>query len=223
MDDRTLGRGAFLGTVGLGLAGLLYGRTFTDAIGRIVPNSVQSIVPTGGWRIYTVSNGLPNVDPEAYRLTLNGEVGKPVSYTLGDLRRMQLETQVSDFHCVTGWSVKNVTWHGIRLRKLFQEAGLKPSAKALRFVSIENPYDDALTLDQAFLPDVMVALDMNGKPVSRAHGGPVRLVIPDMYGYKSVKWLGQIEAISNANYRGYWEQRGYDTDAWLGRSNGYTS
>ena len=223
MNDRTLGRGAFLGTVGLGLASLFYGRSFTDALGKLVPDSVQAIVPTGGWRIYTIGSGLPNVDPEAYRLTIGGEVGRPASYTLTDLRKMKLETQVSDFHCVTGWTVKNVTWHGIRLHKLFDRAGLKPSAKALRFVSIEQPYDDSLTLDQAFLPDVMLALDMDGKPVSRAHGGPVRLVIPDMYGYKSVKWLGAIEAIDTADYMGYWEQRGYDVDAWLGRSNGYTS
>jgi DMSO/TMAO reductase YedYZ molybdopterin-dependent catalytic subunit len=223
MNDRTLGRGAFLGTVGLGLASLFYGRSFTDALGRLVPDGVQAIVPTGGWRIYTVSSGMPNVDPEAYRLTIDGEVGKPVSYSLRDLRRMQLETQVSDFHCVTGWTVKNVTWHGIRLEKLLGEAGLKPTAKALRFVSIEEPYDDSLTLDQAFLPDVMLALDMDGKPVKRAHGGPVRLVIPDMYGYKSVKWVGRIEAIDTPDYAGYWEQRGYDVDAWLGRSNGYAS
>src|SRR4051812_13144019 len=222
MEDRTFGRAAFLGTVGLGLAGLLYGRTATDALGRIVPDSVQAIVPTGGWRIYTVS-GLPNVDPAAYRLTIAGEVDRRVAYTLADLRRMKQETQVSDFHCVTGWTVGDVTWKGVRLERLLKEAGLSGSAKSLRFVSIEQPYDDYLTLDQAFLPDVMLALEMDGKPLSRAHGGPARLVNPDMYGYKSVKWVGRIEAFAGTDSLGYWEQRGYDVDAWLGHTNGYTA
>ena len=68
----------------------------------------------------------------------------------------------------------------------------------------------------------MLAYGMDGKPLSRAHGAPVRVVIPDMYGYKNVKWLSQINLVSDAG-AGYWEQLGYDRDAWVGRSNGYTS
>jgi DMSO/TMAO reductase YedYZ molybdopterin-dependent catalytic subunit len=66
----------------------------------------------------------------------------------------------------------------------------------------------------------MLAYEMDGKPLSRPHGAPVRLVIPDMYGYKSVKWVNRIE-LGTTLQRGYWEQNGYDVDAWLGRSNGY--
>ncbi|MFN8222961.1 MAG: molybdopterin-dependent oxidoreductase [Gaiellales bacterium] len=223
MDDRTFGRSAFLGTVGLGLAGLFFGRTVTDAIGRVIPDSVQAIVPTRGWRIYTIRAGLPNVDAEAFRFRIDGAVERPVDYTLADLRRLKQETQISDFHCVTGWTVKNVTWRGIRLEQLLAEARPTAAAKALRFVSVEEPYDDSLTLDQAFLPDVMLALEMDGAPVKRAHGGPTRLVMPRMYGYKSVKWVGRIEVLDDVDHLGYWEQRGYDVDAWIGRSNGYSS
>jgi DMSO/TMAO reductase YedYZ molybdopterin-dependent catalytic subunit len=99
-------------------------------------------------------------------------------------------------------------------------SGARDSVGALRFVSAEVPYDDSLTLEQALLPDVMLAYEMDGGPLRREHGAPVRLVIPDMYGYKSVKWLNQIEFRRDATY-GYWEQNGYDVDAWLGRSNGY--
>lgn len=223
MSDRTLGRGAFLGTVGLGLAGLFYGRTVTDALGRLIPDSVQSIVPSRGWRIYTIRAGLPNIDHEAFRLRIDGAVEKPATYTLADLERMEQETQVSDFYCVTGWKVENVTWSGIRLQRLLDEARPTGAAKALRFVSVEEPYDDSLTLEQAFLPDVMLALQMDGAPVKRKHGGPARLVMPKMYGYKSVKWVGRIEVLDTPNYLGYWEQRGYDVNAWVGRSNGFAS
>ena len=73
---------------------------------------------------------------------------------------------------------------------------------------------------QARLRDVMLAYEMDGKPLSRAHGAPVRLVIPEMYGYKNVKWLNGINLVPDAG-SGYWEQLGYDRDAWVGRSNGY--
>ena len=99
-------------------------------------------------------------------------------------------------------------------------AGALEGVSALRFVSAEVPYEDSLTLKQALLPDVMLAYEMDGKPLSRPHGAPVRLVMPQMYGYKSVKWVNRIE-LGKTLEPGYWEQNGYDVDAWLGRSNGY--
>ena len=97
--------------------------------------------------------------------------------------------QVSDFHCVTGWSVSDVRWGGVRIADLLEAAGAKKSVRALNFVSTEVPYEDSLTLEQALLPDVMLAYEMDGAPISRPHGAPVRLVMPQMYGYKSVKWV----------------------------------
>ena len=79
---------------------------------------------------------------------------------------------------------------------------------------------DYLTLKQAGLHDVMLAYEMDGKPLSRAHGAPLRLIIPEMYGYKNVKWLNGINLVPKAD-DGYWEKLGYDQDAWVGRSNGY--
>ena len=90
----------------------------------------------------------------------------------------------------------------------------------LTFTSAEKPYVDTLTLEQAHLPDVMLAYEMDGQPLPRPHGAPVRVVIPDMYGYKNVKWVERITVGAHAE-PGYWEQRGYDTDAWVGRSNGF--
>ena len=90
----------------------------------------------------------------------------------------------------------------------------------LSFVSAEKPYVDTLTVDQAGLDDVMLAYEMDGQPPrARVHGAPLRLVIPEMYGYKNVKWVERITLGADAA-PGYWEQRGYDTDAWVGGSNG---
>jgi DMSO/TMAO reductase YedYZ molybdopterin-dependent catalytic subunit len=221
MDERAIGRATFLGIVGLGVAGLFVGRDATRLLGRIVPDSVQAFVPTSGWRIYTIGSSLPHVDPQAYRLTIAGAVERPVSYTLADLRRLPVAEQVSDFHCVTGWSVSDVRWRGVRFRDLLAEARPLGDAKALRFVSDEVPYDDTLTLSEALSPDAMLALDMDGEPLTAAHGFPARVVMPRMYGYKNVKWVTRIEVQTNHFHLGYWEQRGYDKDAWVGASNGY--
>ena len=95
-----------------------------------------------------------------------------------------------------------------------------PSARYANFVSLEQPYTDTLTLKQTTLPNVMLAHSMDGKPLEREHGAPMRLVIPEMYGYKGVKWLTRIELMPKLE-AGYWERNGYDVDAWVGRSNGY--
>jgi len=220
MQDRTIGRAAFLGVVGAGVAGLFVARDAFGLLGRLVPDSVEAIVPTSGWRIYTIGNSIPRIDPAAYRLTITGAVERPVTYTLDDLRALPRAEQVSDFHCVTGWSVYDVHWAGIRFRDLLAEAGPRFDAKALRFVSDEVPYDDTLSLPQAFASDAMLALDLDGKPLSAPHGYPARVVMPQMYGYKSVKWVTGIEVQPHLDHVGYWEQRGYDEDAWVGGSNG---
>jgi DMSO/TMAO reductase YedYZ molybdopterin-dependent catalytic subunit len=115
--------------------------------------------------------------------------------------------------------VKDVRWAGVRFADLL--AGARPAAGAsvLTFVSAEKPYVDTLTLQQAELANVLLAYEMDGKPLTREHGAPVRVVIPQMYGYKNVKWVERITVTSTPE-TGYWEQRGYDKDAWVGHSNG---
>ena len=220
MHDRTIGRAAFLGVIGAGIAGLFLGRDAMRLAGRLVPDRVEAFVPTSGWRIYTIGSSIPRIDPAAYRLTIAGAVERPVTYTLDDLRRLPRAEQVSDFHCVTGWSVYDVRWGGVRFQDLLAGARPRPDARALRFVSDEVPYDDTLSLPQAFARDALLALDMDGAPLSAPHGYPARVVMPRMYGYKSVKWVTRIEVQTHLDHVGYWEQRGYDEDAWVGSSNG---
>jgi DMSO/TMAO reductase YedYZ molybdopterin-dependent catalytic subunit len=107
----------------------------------------------------------------------------------------------------------------MRLADLLDKAGVKAGAQGVRFVSFDGEYTEALTMDQARRDDVIVAYEMEGGPISDAHGGPVRLYVAPMYGYKSCKWLERVEVTQFKPPPGYWEVRGYDVDAWVGHSN----
>jgi DMSO/TMAO reductase YedYZ molybdopterin-dependent catalytic subunit len=224
-EPKRYGRGLFLVTVAGGISSLAWGKSAWNAVSGVISPAAGSLapfLPTQGWRIYTVSNSMPTFDRATWRLDLGGLVQQPLSLSYDQLLALPKATQISTFHCVTGWSVKNVHWGGVRLSELFDRAKPAPEAGGLAFVSAEVPYVDYLTMQQARLHDVMLAYEMNGKPLPREHGAPLRLIIPEMYGYKNVKWLKQIQLVPHAE-NGYWEDLGYDRDAWVGRSNGYTS
>ncbi len=220
--ESKIGRGAFLSTLGVGLTSLVWGRAAWSRASHALSGveAAVPLLPSGGWRIYTVSGSLPTFDPKTWRLQVGGLVEQPLTLDYEQLRSLPRAHQVSTFHCVTGWTVKDVRWGGVRLADIFAQARPHASAHALEFVSMEKPYVDYLTLKQASLADVMLAYEMDGKPLPREHGAPVRLVIPEMYGYKNVKWLEGINLVPQAT-DGYWENLGYDRDAWVGRSNGY--
>jgi DMSO/TMAO reductase YedYZ molybdopterin-dependent catalytic subunit len=223
-EPRRYGRGLFLATVAGGLTSLAWGKPVWSRVSAALSPAEGLIpfVPTSGWRIYTVSGSMPSFDPATWRLNVGGLVEQELSLSHRELLALPRVTQVSDFHCVTGWTVKNVHWTGVRITDIFAKVKPTPEANGLQFVSAEKPYLDYLTMEQALLHDVMLAYAMNGKPLAREHGAPVRLVIPEMYGYKNVKWLSQINLVPEAQ-PGYWEYLGYDRDAWVGRSNGYHS
>ncbi len=219
------GRRAFLGLLAGGVSALAWAGPASGIFSPITSQFSQllgNLLPIGGWRIYTVSGSMPLFDEGTWRLEITGLVDRPVSLTYAQLRSLPRAEQVTDFHCVTGWSVANVRWAGVRFADLLALARPTATAKAIRFVSLENPYQDSLTLDQALVPDVMLAYELDGKPLSRAHGAPARVVIPEMYGYKGVKWLSRMELVDRQP-TGYWEGLGYDQNAWVGRSNGYHS
>ena len=218
MDEhpRKYGRGLFLVTVAGGLSSLAWGKSLWGHVASAVPSI--PLAPSG-WRIYTVAATMPTFDPASWKLEVGGIVEQPLTLSYGELRALPRTTEVRDFHCVTGWSVPNVRWTGVRLRDLFDRVRPKLGARGVRFESAEIPYVDYLTYDQASLSDVLLAYEMDGKPLAREHGAPVRLVMPEMYGYKSVKWVSRVDLVDDA-YDGYWEQLGYDRDAWVGRSNG---
>jgi DMSO/TMAO reductase YedYZ molybdopterin-dependent catalytic subunit len=224
-EPRKYGRGLFLVTVAGGLSSLAWGKAVWGHVSKVVSpiaGTIAPILPTQGWRIYTVSDHMPTFEPSTWRLKVGGLVEQPVSISYEQLRALPRDEQVTTFHCVTGWTVPNVRWAGVRLKHVFDLVKPLPQAGALQFVSAEDPYVDYLTMQQSLLPEVMLAYEMDGKPLPREHGAPLRLIIPEMYGYKNVKWLASINLVTHEQL-GYWEQLGYDQDAWIGHSNGYNS
>ncbi|WP_042168108.1 molybdopterin-dependent oxidoreductase [Paenibacillus gorillae] len=177
-----------------------------------------SLPPSGGgargnFRIYTVTP-IPTFNNDNWSFTIDGLVDKPMKWNWEKFVALKRKVQVSDFHCVTGWSVYSNTWEGISLKDFLREAGVQATAKTVKFYSGDGVYTDTLTLEQAGLDDVMVAVMHDGKPIPSDLGGPVRLIVPKMYAYKSVKWLNRIELIEGEHV-GYWEERGYANDAWV--------
>jgi DMSO/TMAO reductase YedYZ molybdopterin-dependent catalytic subunit len=222
-----VGRRVVLGMVGLGTVGVLTGRWLAAgeqrvlaAVGPRDPTGLSQLVPAGaGFRYYSVTGSVPKRSEADYRLTVSGLVARPATLTFADLARLPQTSLTYDFQCVTGWRVPDVPWSGVALPDLLDHVGVRSDAKAVRFTSFDGTYTESLTLAQARRRDVLVATRMLDGPVTAAHGGPVRLYVAPMYGYKSIKWLGGIE-LTDRVVPGYWEREGYDVDAWVGRSNG---
>jgi DMSO/TMAO reductase YedYZ molybdopterin-dependent catalytic subunit len=224
-SEHRYGRRGFLLLAAGGASSLLWAgpvSRFLSPVTSAGSQLVGNLFPVGGWRIYTISGSMPVFEPSSWRLEIGGLVKRPRSLTYEELSALPRAEQVSTFHCVTGWTVKNVHWGGVRFQQLFDLVQPLPSAKAVRFVSLEQPYEDSLTLGQLRLPDAMLALELGGQPLSRPHGAPARVILPEMYGYKGAKWLTKMEFVAKQP-RGYWEQHGYDQNAWVGQSNGYSS
>lgn len=207
-----LGRAAFLALSAATIAALIGKRNLPSL------NLAPSLASAGGFTIYTVTDGFPKVAPASFRLRVGGLVDHPLEMTLGEILRHPSVTVVDDYHCVTGWTVPNSHWRGIRLSDLLDRVGPHAGAHALMLSSFDGVYTESLTMAQARHPDVLLAYALNGKPLSQAQGAPLRLVVPGMYGYKYIKWLDRVDLVSTPQ-DGYWEVRGYDRDAYIGHSN----
>jgi DMSO/TMAO reductase YedYZ molybdopterin-dependent catalytic subunit len=221
-----VGRRVMLGLLGVGAAGVLLGARVQDwlerAVGPLIAKDgtgLSALLPIGRFRIYTVTGSLPSRSREAYRLRVRGLVDEEITLTYDDVVAMRPTSLTRDFQCVTGWRVHDVLWKGVRLADVLDRAGVQADARAVQFTSFDGVYTESLTLQQARRDDVLVAYELEGDRLSDAHGGPVRLYVAPMYGYKSLKWLDEIVLTRDVR-EGYWEVRGYDVDGWVGRSNG---
>ncbi len=153
----------------------------------------------------------PSFDPATWKLTMEGLVDKTLAIGYNELLKLESEEQITDFHCVEGWSVDDVKWKGIRLKTLFDMAGLKPEAAYATFHSASGIYSDSLSIREALEPDVMLAYMENDEPLPEEQGRPLRLVMPRMFGYKNVKWVNRI-TLTGTQETGYWEMFGYKID-----------
>lgn len=156
----------------------------------------------------------PNVNRERWRLDVYGAVETPLFWDFAQFSAQPQSTFISDIHCVTTWSRYDNQWEGLSTRALLDACRPKPDA---RFVSLESydGYTTNLSLEDFSSDDALLAHTWQGAPIDRDHGGPVRVIVPHLYFWKSAKWLQRIE-FREHDKPGYWEVRGYHNrgDPW---------
>lgn len=183
-------------------------QTRGDGRPRLPPGQrvIQRLKPMGG------DAGDPS--PGKFRLRVHGEVQNPFTLDFAGLLALPQANLALDVHCVTGWSVLGARFGGVRVKDLANKAKLEKRARYVIFEAAHG-YTANVPLRAALDPSVLVAHRLEGQPLPRAHGAPVRAVVPDLYFWKSAKWLTGIR-FSAKNEPGYWEQRGYHNygDPW---------
>ncbi len=151
---------------------------------------------------------VPTYAPGQWDLRIFGLVDKPFTINLDDLKSMPAVTLLTDIHCVTKWSKFDTTWKGVRVRDLFERAGMQAGA-AYIMGHAEHGYTANLPLADVLLDESLVVYEYEGEEIEPIHGGPVRLLVPHLYFWKSPKWLRGLE-LRATDAPGFWEQNGYN-------------
>ncbi len=156
----------------------------------------------------------PRINLKTWTLTVDGEVKNPQKLTWQDFLNFPAAESTSDFHCVEGWSVRDCKWYGVKFSSIVQIAESNENAKYVLF-KCSDGYTTSLTIEELLHDDVLLAYKLNGKFLEEPLGGPLRLVIPQKYAYKSAMWVERI-TFTKTKELGFWEKRGYsDTaDVW---------
>jgi DMSO/TMAO reductase YedYZ molybdopterin-dependent catalytic subunit len=149
----------------------------------------------------------PNLSQQEWSLSVAGQVERPLKWDWAGLKDQPQITYVNDIHCVTTWSRYDNTWRGVAMRTLLAQVKPLPTAKFLMVKSFDG-YSTNIPLADVDRDDVFIAHTWQDKPLTREHGGPVRLVVPHLYFWKSAKWIRHI-TFMDRDQPGYWEARGY--------------
>jgi DMSO/TMAO reductase YedYZ molybdopterin-dependent catalytic subunit len=150
-------------------------------------------------------------DVRRFRLRVHGAVKRELVLDYGGLLKLPQHDVEADVHCVTGWSMVGSVFKGVLLSTLAERAGVKGEARHV-ILEAAHGYTSNVRLDEALRPNSMVTYRMNGRPFSLAHGAPVRGLVPDLYFWKSAKWITGIR-FQRDDEPGYWEVRGYNNHA----------
>lgn len=153
----------------------------------------------------------PRIPLERWRLDVDGAVETPVSWDWETFKAQKQTQEVTDIHCVTTWSRYDNRWEGVATRDLLDIVMPKMEATHVMLYSHDG-YTTNLALEDFAAEDALVVHSWEGQPLAREHGGPVRLVVPHLYFWKSAKWLKRIE-FRTADKRGFWEENGYHNHA----------
>jgi DMSO/TMAO reductase YedYZ molybdopterin-dependent catalytic subunit len=219
-----------LGTLGFGFGVSIYDSIYQYAEAESEMNAHQllmkgtvnfkgfvakEITPNDEFYITTYSDNIPQVNYETFRLRVEGLVKDPFTLSMHELEKMKDKTEFVTLECignsVGGNAISNALWDGVTLSKVIDKALPKNGIVKAAFYA-EEGYTDSIPYALARSSDVFLAFRMNGEPIPRQHGYPLRVIVPGIYGMKHVKWLSKIELV-NYNFKGYWEKRGWSDDA----------
>ena len=189
-----------------------------SALGRVKDGLPAEITPSS--QFYVVSKNPPGFDPVVdaakWSLQVGGLVPHPLRLTYDDLRAMPAVEQFQTLECISnevgGDLISNAKWRGVRLRDVLMRAG-GPGAKAVKVAfRCADGYSESVPIGDAMNPTTLLAYEMNGEPLPTAHGFPVRLLIPGLFGMKNPKWITKIDIV-DYDFQGYWEASGWSDEA----------
>lgn len=204
-----------VGSWALGKRGYAAVATAAHPIFERIHGLVSEITPNRRFYRVDISLFRVSVPLRDWRLSVEGEVERPFSFTYDELTSYDVKEQYTTLACISnevgGDLIGNAKWGGIPLRAFLLEAGLKEGVVDIKFEAYDR-YTESLPLEKAMHPDTLVAWTMNGEPLPNDHGFPARLIVPGIYGMKNVKWLTKIIAVKD-DYLGFWERRGWDDQA----------
>ncbi|MHA1975378.1 MAG: molybdopterin-dependent oxidoreductase [Candidatus Hodarchaeales archaeon] len=194
---------------------------FSNFIIHGEPNDDIPITPND--EFFTQAIDFFDIDPETYRLAVTGEVANPLNLTLEEIKAMPVTSEIVRLTCIgykTGeTSLTGVAnWTGVRLFHILNMSQI--NLKTAKDISLHTPdrnpwaYSTSLTLEEAFWGDVILAYEMNGEPLPKDHGYPIRLVCPRFFGYKWIKWVAYIN-VTTEDYKGFYENGGYEDSPYV--------
>lgn len=162
----------------------------------------------------------PVIELQDWQLLVDGAVDNPLILNWDAFMALPQTADTSDFHCVTTWSKLNMPWRGVRLLDIAALAQPRESATHIMCYGYDD-YTTNISLEEALKPDVLLAHTVEEKPLPTAHGGPVRMITPQLYAWKGSKWIHRIEFLTH-NKPGFWEERGYSNTAYPWRNDRYS-
>lgn len=154
------------------------------------------------------AHGPPDVDLASWRLHVGGLVSEPLAFTWEDFRALPRVKVFSDFHCVTTWSRLGNLWEGVSVREILGRAGVRPEARFALLTGLDRGWTTNLPLADLDAEDALFADTHDGEPLSLEHGGPLRLIVPRLYAWKSAKWVTRLDLLAEDRL-GFWEKAGY--------------
>jgi DMSO/TMAO reductase YedYZ molybdopterin-dependent catalytic subunit len=230
LSRRDFCKGVSLGTIGLTMGGAVLDGAYhyAEALSEAEKHEMLSqgtvnfkgfmakeITPNEEFYLTSYSSKVPEIDAETFTLKVAGLVENPFTLTMKDLTAMKDKTEFVTLECignrVGGDLIGNALWEGVTLRKIIERASPKKGIVKTVFHA-KDGYSDSIPYQHALSDDVFLAFTMNGEPLPREHGYPLRAIVPGIYGMKHVKWLSKIELV-DVDYKGYWEKKGWSDEA----------